>query len=53
MMVTVGRQEWFVFRRYAEFDKLYNIVSFLFWLFSGLCFMMFRVTFRVITNTSQ
>lgn len=27
MMVTVGRHEWFVFRRYAEFDKLYNIVS--------------------------
>uniref|UniRef100_A0AAY4AJN9 Serum/glucocorticoid regulated kinase family member 3 n=1 Tax=Denticeps clupeoides TaxID=299321 RepID=A0AAY4AJN9_9TELE len=24
VMVTVGRQEWFVFRRYAEFDKLYN-----------------------------
>ncbi|KAM4718998.1 serine/threonine-protein kinase Sgk3 isoform 3-T3 [Anableps anableps] len=23
-MVSVGRQEWFVFRRYAEFDKLYN-----------------------------
>lgn len=26
-MVSVGRQEWFVFRRYAEFDKLYNTVS--------------------------
>ncbi|XP_047205255.1 serine/threonine-protein kinase Sgk3 isoform X2 [Girardinichthys multiradiatus] len=24
VMVSVGRQEWFVFRRYAEFDKLYN-----------------------------
>uniref|UniRef100_A0A672IYL8 Serum/glucocorticoid regulated kinase family member 3 n=1 Tax=Salarias fasciatus TaxID=181472 RepID=A0A672IYL8_SALFA len=24
VMVAVGRQEWFVFRRYAEFDKLYN-----------------------------
>uniref|UniRef100_A0A8C5CRJ0 Serum/glucocorticoid regulated kinase family member 3 n=1 Tax=Gadus morhua TaxID=8049 RepID=A0A8C5CRJ0_GADMO len=23
-MVSVGRNEWFVFRRYAEFDKLYN-----------------------------
>uniref|UniRef100_A0A0E9QDL9 PX domain-containing protein n=1 Tax=Anguilla anguilla TaxID=7936 RepID=A0A0E9QDL9_ANGAN len=23
-MVSVGRHEWFVFRRYAEFDKLYN-----------------------------
>jgi hypothetical protein len=23
----VGRSEWFVFRRYAEFDKLYNTVS--------------------------
>lgn len=27
VIVNVGRQEWFVFRRYAEFDKLYNIVS--------------------------
>uniref|UniRef100_A0AAQ5Z4G8 Serine/threonine-protein kinase Sgk1 n=1 Tax=Amphiprion ocellaris TaxID=80972 RepID=A0AAQ5Z4G8_AMPOC len=24
VMVTVGQHEWFVFRRYAEFDKLYN-----------------------------
>ncbi|XP_053322935.1 serine/threonine-protein kinase Sgk3 [Spea bombifrons] len=24
VMVSVGRNEWFVFRRYAEFDKLYN-----------------------------
>uniref|UniRef100_A0A4W5QHU4 Serine/threonine-protein kinase Sgk1 n=1 Tax=Hucho hucho TaxID=62062 RepID=A0A4W5QHU4_9TELE len=24
LMVNVGRHEWFVFRRYAEFDKLYN-----------------------------
>uniref|UniRef100_A0A671YME0 Serum/glucocorticoid regulated kinase family member 3 n=1 Tax=Sparus aurata TaxID=8175 RepID=A0A671YME0_SPAAU len=24
VMVNVGQQEWFVFRRYAEFDKLYN-----------------------------
>uniref|UniRef100_A0A8C9SV26 Serine/threonine-protein kinase Sgk1 n=1 Tax=Scleropages formosus TaxID=113540 RepID=A0A8C9SV26_SCLFO len=24
VMVSVGRHEWFVFRRYAEFDKLYN-----------------------------
>uniref|UniRef100_A0A8C7V6G3 Serine/threonine-protein kinase Sgk1 n=1 Tax=Oncorhynchus mykiss TaxID=8022 RepID=A0A8C7V6G3_ONCMY len=24
VMVNVGRHEWFVFRRYAEFDKLYN-----------------------------
>lgn len=23
-MVSVGRHEWFVFRRYTEFDKLYN-----------------------------
>ena len=23
----MGRSEWFVFRRYAEFDKLYNTVS--------------------------
>lgn len=27
VMVNVGQQEWFVFRRYAEFDKLYNTVS--------------------------
>lgn len=27
VIVNVGQQEWFVFRRYAEFDKLYNIVS--------------------------
>lgn len=27
MMVRVGRHEWFVFRRYTEFDKLYNTVS--------------------------
>ena len=26
-MVSVGRNEWFVFRRYAEFDKLYNAVG--------------------------
>uniref|UniRef100_A0A667XF76 Serum/glucocorticoid regulated kinase family member 3 n=1 Tax=Myripristis murdjan TaxID=586833 RepID=A0A667XF76_9TELE len=26
VMVSVGRHEWFVFRRYAEFDKLYNIL---------------------------
>uniref|UniRef100_A0A8C7F668 Serine/threonine-protein kinase Sgk1 n=1 Tax=Oncorhynchus kisutch TaxID=8019 RepID=A0A8C7F668_ONCKI len=26
VMVNVGRHEWFVFRRYAEFDKLYNTV---------------------------
>uniref|UniRef100_A0A8C5GPJ4 Serum/glucocorticoid regulated kinase family member 3 n=1 Tax=Gouania willdenowi TaxID=441366 RepID=A0A8C5GPJ4_GOUWI len=26
VMISVGRQEWFVFRRYAEFDKLYNIL---------------------------
>ncbi|KAM4029005.1 serine/threonine-protein kinase Sgk3 isoform 1-T1 [Anomaloglossus baeobatrachus] len=24
VLVSVGRNEWFVFRRYAEFDKLYN-----------------------------
>ncbi|XP_056440549.1 serine/threonine-protein kinase Sgk3 [Gadus chalcogrammus] len=24
VMVSVGRNEWFVFRRYAEFDKLHN-----------------------------
>ncbi|XP_030623258.1 serine/threonine-protein kinase Sgk3 [Chanos chanos] len=24
VMVNVGRHEWFVFRRYTEFDKLYN-----------------------------
>lgn len=27
VIVSVGPQEWFVFRRYAEFDKLYNTVS--------------------------
>lgn len=27
VLVSVGRNEWFVFRRYAEFDKLYNTVS--------------------------
>ncbi|KAM4687637.1 serine/threonine-protein kinase Sgk3 [Discoglossus pictus] len=26
VMVSVGRNEWFVFRRYTEFDKLYNIL---------------------------
>ncbi|XP_018409716.1 PREDICTED: serine/threonine-protein kinase Sgk3 [Nanorana parkeri] len=24
VIVSIGRNEWFVFRRYAEFDKLYN-----------------------------
>lgn len=27
VIVNVGQQEWFVFRRYAEFDKLFNTVS--------------------------
>lgn len=27
VIVSVRRQEWFVFRRYAEFDKLHNTVS--------------------------
>ncbi|RXM98306.1 Serine/threonine-protein kinase Sgk3 [Acipenser ruthenus] len=27
VMVSVGRHEWFVFRRYAEFDKLYNALK--------------------------
>lgn len=27
VMVSVGRHEWFVFRRYAEFDKLYNTLK--------------------------
>ncbi|KAG7272303.1 hypothetical protein CRUP_014188 [Coryphaenoides rupestris] len=27
VMVSVGRREWFVFRRYAEFDKLYNVLK--------------------------
>lgn len=27
VIVSVGPQEWFVLRRYAEFDKLYNTVS--------------------------
>lgn len=27
VLVSVGSNEWFVFRRYAEFDKLYNTVS--------------------------
>lgn len=27
VIVSVGEHEWFVFRRYAEFDKLYNTVS--------------------------
>lgn len=27
VLVSVGRNEWFVLRRYAEFDKLYNTVS--------------------------
>uniref|UniRef100_A0A3B3BPT3 PX domain-containing protein n=1 Tax=Oryzias melastigma TaxID=30732 RepID=A0A3B3BPT3_ORYME len=26
VLVSVGQHEWFVFRRYAEFDKLYNTV---------------------------
>ncbi|KAJ8336933.1 hypothetical protein SKAU_G00381530 [Synaphobranchus kaupii] len=26
VMVSVGRHEWFVFRRYTEFDKLHNIL---------------------------
>uniref|UniRef100_A0A8C7T292 Serine/threonine-protein kinase Sgk1 n=1 Tax=Oncorhynchus mykiss TaxID=8022 RepID=A0A8C7T292_ONCMY len=30
VMVNVGRHEWFVFRRYAEFDKLYNTLRKLF-----------------------
>uniref|UniRef100_A0A8B9R869 Serine/threonine-protein kinase Sgk1 n=1 Tax=Astyanax mexicanus TaxID=7994 RepID=A0A8B9R869_ASTMX len=27
LMVSVGRHEWFVFRRYTEFDKLYNTLK--------------------------
>lgn len=27
VIVSVRQHEWFVFRRYAEFDKLYNTVS--------------------------
>uniref|UniRef100_A0A8B9R7Z9 Serine/threonine-protein kinase Sgk1 n=1 Tax=Astyanax mexicanus TaxID=7994 RepID=A0A8B9R7Z9_ASTMX len=27
VMVSVGRHEWFVFRRYTEFDKLYNTLK--------------------------
>ncbi|XP_063499327.1 serine/threonine-protein kinase Sgk3 isoform X4 [Symphalangus syndactylus] len=27
VLVSVGRSEWFVFRRYAEFDKLYNTLK--------------------------
>ncbi|XP_043923305.1 serine/threonine-protein kinase Sgk3 isoform X2 [Protopterus annectens] len=27
VMVSVGRKEWFVLRRYAEFDKLYNTLK--------------------------
>ncbi|XP_043545198.1 serine/threonine-protein kinase Sgk3 isoform X2 [Chiloscyllium plagiosum] len=27
VLVTVGRNEWFVLRRYAEFDKLYNTLK--------------------------
>ncbi|XP_072323741.1 serine/threonine-protein kinase Sgk3 isoform X3 [Scyliorhinus torazame] len=27
VLVTVGRNEWFVLRRYAEFDKLYNALK--------------------------
>ncbi|XP_026093822.1 serine/threonine-protein kinase Sgk3-like [Carassius auratus] len=27
VIVSVGRHEWFVFRRYAEFDKLYNTLK--------------------------
>ncbi|MBN3286227.1 SGK3 kinase, partial [Polyodon spathula] len=27
VMVSVSRHEWFVFRRYAEFDKLYNTLK--------------------------
>uniref|UniRef100_A0A8C5X109 Serine/threonine-protein kinase Sgk3 n=1 Tax=Malurus cyaneus samueli TaxID=2593467 RepID=A0A8C5X109_9PASS len=27
VLVSVGRNEWFVFRRYAEFDKLYNTLK--------------------------
>ncbi|XP_037136185.1 serine/threonine-protein kinase Sgk3 [Syngnathus acus] len=27
VIVNVGQQEWFVFRRYAEFDKLYNTLK--------------------------
>ncbi|XP_068093563.1 serine/threonine-protein kinase Sgk3 [Hyperolius riggenbachi] len=26
VIVSMGRNEWFIFRRYAEFDKLYNTV---------------------------
>ncbi|XP_064444330.1 serine/threonine-protein kinase Sgk3 isoform X4 [Mirounga angustirostris] len=27
VLVSMGRSEWFVFRRYAEFDKLYNTLK--------------------------
>lgn len=37
VIVNVGRQEWFVFRRYAEFDKLYNTVSTKSMLFYIIC----------------
>lgn len=51
MIVNVGRQEWFVFRRYAEFDKLYNIVSTKSMLFYIICENQQKL-FMVIVDVS-
>lgn len=50
VLVSVGQQEWFVFRRYAEFDKLYNTVSSGAVLLSGLQFIP-SLIYLIVTFT--
>lgn len=49
VLVSVGQQEWFVFRRYAEFDKLYNTVSNEAMLLSSLWLTPFLIYVIVVT----
>lgn len=52
VLVSVGQQEWFVFRRYAEFDKLYNTVSSGAALFSSLQFIASLIYLIFVTFPS-
>lgn len=49
VLVSVGQQEWFVFRRYAEFDKLYNTVSSEAMLLSSLWLITILIHVIVVT----
>lgn len=52
VLVSVGQQEWFVFRRYAEFDKLYNTVRSRAALFSSLQFIASLIYLIFVTFPS-